>query len=232
MAATGTDPERAERFAALADAYLKMVNAVQNDELGLGAISVRQVGAARRNHNRSYHLETRHRFSERETEDYYDAEDVIYRSVWDADGSVHWGVFDTQSGNETGSIREEFLAAGIRLNELMVAAAGIDENSRVLDVGCGNGTTATWLCRASGAQVTGIDLSGGCASPTRWSRWKRFPSWAGRLAFEKASATGAAVCCGNLHARLEPGHDLPRAGQGKGSGGIVPGIAARRGDDF
>ena len=72
-------------------------------------------------------METRHRFSERETEDYYDAEDVIYRSVWDADGSVHWGVFDTQSGNETGSIREEFLAAGIRLNELMVAAAGIDE---------------------------------------------------------------------------------------------------------
>ena len=35
---------------------------------------------------------TGHRFSEQETEEYYDAEDVIYRSVWDADGSVHWGV--------------------------------------------------------------------------------------------------------------------------------------------
>ena len=55
-----------------------------------------------------------HRFSEQETEEYYDAEDVIYRSVWDAEGTVHWGVFD---GEPTGdaNIRGEFRAAGIRL---------------------------------------------------------------------------------------------------------------------
>ena len=34
MAASATDPERRERFAALSDAYLKMVKAVQNEELG------------------------------------------------------------------------------------------------------------------------------------------------------------------------------------------------------
>ncbi len=129
---------------------------------------------------------TGHRFSEHETEEYYDAEDVIYRSVWDADGSVHWGVFDGKS--KGANIRDEFLAAGIRLNELMVECAGIDETSKVLDVGCGNGTTATWLCRASGAHVTGIDLSG-VRIENAVESLSKVPDLAKKLAFEKASAT-------------------------------------------
>jgi ubiquinone/menaquinone biosynthesis C-methylase UbiE len=129
---------------------------------------------------------TGHRFSEQETEEYYDAEDVIYRSVWDADGSVHWGVFDGQPRRDD-HIREEFLTAGIRLNELMVEYSGIDSGSRVLDVGCGNGTTATWLCRATGAHVTGIDLSGVRIANAAESL-EQLPELAGKLAFEKASA--------------------------------------------
>lgn len=133
-------------------------------------------------------METRHRFSERETEEYYDVEDVIYRSIWDADGSVHWGVFDSEPAGDASNLREEFLAAGLRLNELMVEAAGIDENSRVLDVGCGNGTTATWLCRTSGARVTGIDLSG-VRIANAVESLQNVPKLSGRLDFEKASAT-------------------------------------------
>lgn len=133
-------------------------------------------------------METRHRFSEQETEEYYDAEDVIYRSIWDADGSVHWGVFDSEPAGDASNLREEFLAAGLRLNELMVEAAGIGENSRVLDVGCGNGTTATWLCRTSGARVTGIDLSG-VRIANAVESLQNVPKLSGRLDFEKASAT-------------------------------------------
>ena len=130
--------------------------------------------------------EAGHRFSEQETEKYYDAEDVIYRSVWDADGSVHWGVFD---GNANGdSIREQFLAAGIRLNELMVEYGKIDEKAKVLDIGCGNGNAAVWLTRNSGAHVTGIDLSGVRVANAVESLSK-VPELAGKLAFEKASAT-------------------------------------------
>ena len=102
---------------------------------------------------------TGHRFSEQETEEYYDAEDVIYRSIWDADGSVHWGVFDGEPKGQD-HIREEFLSAGIRLNELMVEYSGIDTTSHVLDVGCGNGTNVIWVSRNTGAKATGIDLSG------------------------------------------------------------------------
>lgn len=131
--------------------------------------------------------EAGHRFSEQETEEYYDAEDVIYRSVWDADGSVHWGVFDAVSDRDR-SIRDQFLAAGIRLNELMVEYGKIDEHSKVLDIGCGNGNAAVWLTRNSGAHVTGIDLSGVRVANAVESLSK-VPELAGKLAFEKASAT-------------------------------------------
>ena len=132
-------------------------------------------------------MNTEHRFSEQETEEYYDAEDVIYRSVWDANGSVHWGIFDADPGAGNGDLRAEFLAAGHRLNELMVECAGIDANARVLDVGCGNGATAAWLCRATGAHVTGIDLSG-VRIENAVASLAKLPELAGRLAFEKASA--------------------------------------------
>ena len=131
--------------------------------------------------------ENGHRFSENETEEYYDAEDVIYRSVWDADGSVHWGVFDEESDRER-TIREQFLSAGIRLNELMVEYGRIDEQSKVLDIGCGNGNAAVWLTRNSGAHVTGIDLSGVRVANAVESL-SQTPELADKLAFEKASAT-------------------------------------------
>ncbi len=130
---------------------------------------------------------TGHRFSEQETEEYYDAEDVIYRSIWDADGSVHWGVFDGEPKGQD-HIREEFLSAGIRLNELMVEYAGIDANSRVLDVGCGNGTNVIWVSRNTGANATGIDLSG-VRIANAVASMERVPELAGKIAFEKASAT-------------------------------------------
>lgn len=130
---------------------------------------------------------TGHRFSEQETEQYYDAEDVIYRSVWDSDGSVHWGVFSGEPIADA-QVRDAFRAAGIRLNELMVEYAGIDSGSRVLDVGCGNGTTATWLCQNTGANVTGIDLSG-VRIANAVDSLAKVPDLAGKLAFEKASAT-------------------------------------------
>ena len=130
---------------------------------------------------------TGHRFSEQETEEYYDAEDVIYRSVWDAEGTVHWGVFDGEPSGDA-NIREEFRTAGIRLNELMVEYAGIDANCHVLDVGCGNGTNVVWVHRNTGARATGIDLSG-VRIANAVASFGQASELAGKVAFEKASAT-------------------------------------------
>ena len=93
------------------------------------------------------------RFTEQETESYYDSEDAIYRSFWDEDGSVHWGVFDESTG-------DDFLKACANLNEMMVSKGRIDSSSKVLDLGCGNGTTAIWLSENQDCHVTGVDLSG------------------------------------------------------------------------
>ncbi len=129
------------------------------------------------------------RFSESETEAYYDAEDALYRSFWDAEGSLHWGVFenDPQSGQD-GSIRESFLTACSRLNEIMLENSGIGSDSHVLDLGCGNGNTSLWLSRATGARVTGIDLSGVRIDNANESL-SGAPDLAGKVAFHKASAT-------------------------------------------
>ena len=127
------------------------------------------------------------RFSERDTEEYYDAEDALYRSFWDAEGSLHWGIFDRPAANDA-DVKAGFLSACSRLNEVMLANAGIDQNARVLDLGCGNGNTAAWLCRATGAHITGIDLSGVRIANAVASRDKT-PELASRLEFHKASAT-------------------------------------------
>ena len=63
------------------------------------------------------------KFTEQETESYYDSEDAIYRSFWDEDGSVHWGVFDDSTG-------DDFLKACANLNDIMVDKGRIDSSSR------------------------------------------------------------------------------------------------------
>ena len=52
------------------------------------------------------------RFTEQETETYYDSEDAIYRSFWDEDGSVHWGVFDDNTGDDFLKASEERVRPG------------------------------------------------------------------------------------------------------------------------
>ncbi len=122
------------------------------------------------------------RFTEQETESYYDSEDAIYRSIWDEDGSVHWGVFDDSTG-------DDFLKACANLNDMMVEKGRIDSDARVLDLGCGNGTTAIWLCTEQDCHVTGVDLSGVRVQNAKDKLADLDEPAKEKLAFEKASAT-------------------------------------------
>lgn len=122
------------------------------------------------------------KFTEQETESYYDSEDAIYRALWDENGSVHWGVFDDSTG-------DDFLKACANLNAMMAAKGRIDSNARVLDLGCGNGTTAIWLSGNHDCHVTGVDLSGVRVQNAQEKMSDLDESAQEKLAFEKASAT-------------------------------------------
>lgn len=124
----------------------------------------------------------RNRFSEQDTEAFYDAEDALYRSFWDREGSLHWGWFDSETG-------DDFLSACANLNRRMLEEADISPSSHILDLGCGNGNTAAWLCESAGCRVTGIDLSGVRINNAIASRDSLQADVRGRLKFEKASAT-------------------------------------------
>jgi len=124
----------------------------------------------------------RSQFTEHDTETFYDAEDALYRSFWDSEGSLHWGWFDDTTG-------DDFLKACANLNRIMAEKAGISSQSRVLDLGCGNGNTAAWLCESTGCRVTGVDLSGVRISNAIAAAKDLPPETSSLLAFEKASAT-------------------------------------------
>lgn len=124
----------------------------------------------------------RNRFTEQETEAFYDAEDALYRSFWDEEGSLHWGWFDQETG-------EDFLAACTNLNRVMVEKAQIEPISKVLDLGCGNGNTSRWLGHRTGCKITGIDLSGVRIENAKESMKGESADAQARITFEKASAT-------------------------------------------
>lgn len=122
------------------------------------------------------------KFTEDDTERYYDEEDRTYRSFWDPEGSLHWGYFDESTG-------DDFLTASRHLNDIMLARSGIDADSVVLDLGCGNGNTTNWLAQQKSCHVTGIDLSGVRVQNAIEAAAKLPADIASRLTFKKASAT-------------------------------------------
>lgn len=71
----------------------------------------------------------------------------------------------------------------------MAEKAAIGPSSKVLDLGCGNGLTATWLSRSHGCQVVGIDLSGIRIRNAREALARQPKEVTQRLRFKRASAT-------------------------------------------
>ncbi|NEO42149.1 MAG: methyltransferase domain-containing protein [Moorea sp. SIOASIH] len=122
------------------------------------------------------------KYTEADTEAFYDHEDSMYRSFWDSEGSLHWGYFD----NLADARAQDFVPACHRWNESMLAWSGLTTESRVLDIGCGNGNTAIWLAQQTGCEVVGIDISAVRVGNAK-ALAQEYPSL--RLSFQKASVT-------------------------------------------
>ena len=122
------------------------------------------------------------KYTEEETEHFYDSEDSHYRTFWDKAGSLHWGIFDDNTGND-------FLKACANLNGIMAKKAVLNEKSRVIDLGCGNGNTSIWLAQTTGCQVVGVELSAVRVSNANAALENEEPDLQQRVKFKKASVT-------------------------------------------
>ncbi len=80
---------------------------------------------------------------------HYDLVSPFYRSLWGM--HIHHGYW--QTGKETKEEAQENLV------KLLVNKAGLKQNQRILDVGCGIGGSSIYLAKNLHANVTGITIS-------------------------------------------------------------------------
>ena len=93
--------------------------------------------------------------------DYYRDTEHAYRDSWDLDNSlsIHYGYWDEKVKSFPGSL--------LRMNEVMMEAAGIRQGDKVLDAGCGVGGSSIYIAEKIGAKLTGITLSSRQAEQAR-----------------------------------------------------------------
>ncbi len=84
---------------------------------------------------------------------YYKDTENAYKDSWDLNNSlaIHYGYWDK-------AVRS-FPESLVRMNEVMMMAAGIKPTDWVLDAGCGVGGSSIFLASMLGCRVTGITLS-------------------------------------------------------------------------
>lgn len=87
--------------------------------------------------------------------DYYRQAANLYATTWDIQGRMHWGYFDDLSAYGPDALPR----ALDKWDSLMFDFAKVTKGSVVLDLGCGNGATTSWLARKAGCVVIGADLA-------------------------------------------------------------------------
>lgn len=81
---------------------------------------------------------------------YYDQTRLDYWWLWftRGDQSIHFGYRDSNARTHRSSV--------LNMNRVLAERAGVTAGTKVLDAGCGVGSTSRWLARTYGATVTGI----------------------------------------------------------------------------
>lgn len=93
--------------------------------------------------------------SQAEKGQFYDQNKSFYKSIGGLEGNLRWGYFDDLDNTSSA----DFLPACQRWNEYMLQRINVNGKAKILDVGCGDGSTAIWLAQQTGSVVVGIDIS-------------------------------------------------------------------------
>lgn len=94
-----------------------------------------------------------HSFTSTDIADYYNQTLPHYRFWWKMDQAkaIHYGIWDADTSN--------FQEALHNTNQQMAALAAVEQNSQVMDAGCGVGGAAFFLASNFDCHVDGISLS-------------------------------------------------------------------------
>lgn len=92
-------------------------------------------------------------FEARDVAEYYNTTQIHYEQWWSLKKhlSLHYGIWDGQT--------KTFAEAISNTNKIMLETAGISDQDKVLDAGCGVGGAAFFVNRSTKSHVTGISLS-------------------------------------------------------------------------
>ncbi|HVU87553.1 MAG TPA: class I SAM-dependent methyltransferase [Pirellulales bacterium] len=93
---------------------------------------------------------------QRDIRTHYNLSTLFYRLLWGR--HIHHGLW---SGDESASVAQQ------QLTETLAREAGIRDGERVLDVGCGMGSSSIHLASKLDCQVTGVTIS---AVQRRWAQ--------------------------------------------------------------
>jgi len=93
------------------------------------------------------------KFTNKDTEFFYDHENSLYRDVRDPNWSLHFGIFEKLEWPK------DYVKAANRLTDVMIGKWKIDENSSVLDVWCGTWAVDEYIQKKTWCKITWIDLS-------------------------------------------------------------------------
>lgn len=99
----------------------------------------------------------------RDISSHYNLSTVFYRLLWGP--HIHHGLWSDEE-LAANTIVENSKVAQQRLTETLAAEAGIQPGERVLDVGCGMGSSSTYLASRLQCEVTGVTIS---AVQRRWA---------------------------------------------------------------
>ena len=91
-------------------------------------------------------------YTESDVGEFFDRTTETYLSFWDSEGVLHTGYF-------AGTDDEDYPAAADRTSDILIADAGIDASSHVLDVGCGCGNFLFHVAERTHGRGEGLDLS-------------------------------------------------------------------------
>ena len=101
----------------------------------------------------------------RDIRSHYDLSTVFYRLLWGRHIHHGWWPGDELSGNRAAA---KPAAAQQRLTETLAAEADIRPGEKVLDVGCGMGSSSIHLAAKLECEVVGVTIS---SVQRRWAQW-------------------------------------------------------------